>query len=689
MSSIPSSLYVDLEKNLLESGVFDSNDTLKAIFVDERLEYWAYELPEATSRKNRVEITIDFLIRKYNYKQENALVLLLRVLGDRISMQDNRYEKFRRLAKEIQALINQKLCKRPLMAQERLGSQDFVRLLEAMGYHILNKAKIPERNFMFLKCQIKLGMEVRTNIVGVILGSPQLSHVGLLKQALCNLPDYKATLIAQSNIPDEIKEHAISVGIQAYSYDELLMNIIDFTPYLENIIKDYKGSEVDRYYVDLRCISPDGTNMKISQYVSDWLKRPKDKHLSILGNFGTGKTWFCRNFVANQAKNCLQNSSKRIPILITLRDYSKAYDIVQVITDLCANRLKIPLPSGYDTFDFLNKAGRLVIVFDGLDEMERRISDYRTIAENFLELAKVSRPEKSKVILTCRSTYFRHELEEREILAGDGKKVSIISNNKVFNVGTESPYKVTTLMELSINELESILKKRTGEELGFAWRIIQETPNLLDLARKPALVDMLIRVIPEMSIQNSKAEINLAELFNLYIKQSLKRYDHEDFPIELEERLLFLEDLSWKMHVTQNLAINWADFLEHVKKYFKLEHNPESALFFERSLRTQSYLTRDSEGNYSFAHKSFVEFFVAKKIYKLLNEYPLPEGVLVSQISDFVKVFGHSPLPFEVVNFLIKFIQEEEIKGEIKNKLYSLLKSTRTARSQEVKYRVS
>jgi hypothetical protein len=38
-----------------------------------------------------------------------------------------------------------------------------------------------------------------------------------------------------------------------------------------------------------------------------------------------------------------------VPILILLRDYSKAYDIEQVLTDALANRFGVELAAGFKT----------------------------------------------------------------------------------------------------------------------------------------------------------------------------------------------------------------------------------------------------------------------------------------------------------------------------------------------------
>ena len=44
----------------------------------------------------------------------------------------------------------------------------------------------------------------------------------------------------------------------------------------------------------------------------------------------------------------------------------------------------------------------------------------------------------------------------------------------------------------------------------------------------------------------------------------------------------------------------------------------------DRDIRTQSYLVRDGAGNYRFAHKSIMEFFVARKLAPLLGEGKAP-----------------------------------------------------------------
>lgn len=82
MNGIPGDLYGRVQTALLRCGPFDSDRTLRPIFVDARLSAWRDLLPEASSRVERARAIIDALSERANPNGENALVLLLRVLAE-------------------------------------------------------------------------------------------------------------------------------------------------------------------------------------------------------------------------------------------------------------------------------------------------------------------------------------------------------------------------------------------------------------------------------------------------------------------------------------------------------------------------------------------------------------------------------------------------------------------------------
>ena len=96
-----------------------------------------------------------------------------------------------------------------------------------------------------------------------------------------------------------------------------------------------------------------------------------------------------------------------------MRDYAKAYDIEQLVTDAVQNQFEVRLPAAFRTFQRLNDEGRLVLIFDGFDEMDRRSGDYKTTVDNFREIARLA-GRRSKVLLTCREEFFRVDQQVSE-----------------------------------------------------------------------------------------------------------------------------------------------------------------------------------------------------------------------------------------------------------------------------------
>ena len=88
MSGISSDLYNQLRTTLTSCGPFGSDAELRAVFASESISQWRNAIPQAASPASRVGVVIGYLVDKYNTEQENALVLLLRVLSDRMDPGD-------------------------------------------------------------------------------------------------------------------------------------------------------------------------------------------------------------------------------------------------------------------------------------------------------------------------------------------------------------------------------------------------------------------------------------------------------------------------------------------------------------------------------------------------------------------------------------------------------------------------
>ena len=134
--------------------------------------------------------------------------------------------------------------------------------------------------------------------------------------------------------------------ISCYTFDELLDEDADFSKYLDWLEAEIKSKGVDTEYLPLACrkdeldpVSQRKIGMStyaeedgwIDGYVDMWLDDPAKEHLSVLGEFGTGKTWFALHY-AWVALQRYRDAKKRgmerprIPVVVPLRDYAKAGD---------------------------------------------------------------------------------------------------------------------------------------------------------------------------------------------------------------------------------------------------------------------------------------------------------------------------------------------------------------------------
>ena len=81
------------------------------------------------------------------------------------------------------------------------------------------------------------------------------------------------------------------------------------------------------------------------------------------------------------------------------------------------------------------------------------------------------------------------------------------------------------------------------------------------------------------------------------------------------DKLYFLCELSWEMLASNRMKLNYRDFPSKLTKMFTHRVKDGEALDHWRyDMMGQTMLIRDAVGNYSPAHRSLLEFFVAYKL---------------------------------------------------------------------------
>ena len=410
-------------------------------------------------------------------------------------------------------------------------------------------------------------------------------------------------------------------ALSCYTLDELLDEDADFAQYLEWLEQEIRDRRIDQDYIPLGC-SKDEIDPKTHQklgishygedegwiegYVDQWLADPSKEHLSVLGEFGTGKTWFALHY-AWVALQKYQDAKRkgierpRLPLVIPLRDYAKAVSVESLFSEFFFRKHEIPLP-GYSAFERLNRMGKLLLIFDGFDEMAAR-TNRQAMIDNFWELARVVVPG-AKAILTCRTEHFPDAIEGRQLLGAELKASTA-------NLTGEPPqFEVLELAKFSDRQIGQLLGRKARPE---TVAKVTDNPQLLDLARRPVMVDLILEALPEIE---AGKPVDMARVYLYAVTQKMKRDIKSDRTFtSLADKLYFLCELSWEMLSTDQMSLNYRAFPARLQQMFEARVQEEKELDHWRyDMMGQTMLIRNSEGDYSPAHRSLLEFFVAYKI---------------------------------------------------------------------------
>ena len=501
---------------------------------------------------------------------------------------------------------------------ERLA-QEVTEWLSAIGYRVEQESTRPEAGAgagrLYLTASLNQGSIAQRVRVHCIGGEISATDIDALDSSLDRRTN-QGWAICDQRVSPQAKARAAELdGVEAYRLADFLTTKV-WGPYINALNELVLGPQIPDRYVDPTCHKkatgstgqegPAEDMGGLDAYMDGWLTERGKVHMSLLGEFGTGKTWFCRHYAWRRLQRYLAGpAGERLPLLVTLRDFVKTTNPEQLINDLLLERYKLPfVGSAFDVFKEMNRRGKLLLILDGFDEMARK-TDYQTVVDNFWELARLVEDE-SKVILTSRTEYFRLAKESEKVLSGQeyGRKT----------IALEPPrFEVLYLTPFDDERIRRMIVARLGDGQGneTADKVLAHD-NLKEMARKPVLTELLLAAIDEAGIDalDNEADIYLNATNRLLIRN----IDTQRTFTSTADKLYFLCELAWEMIRDGELRIHYKKIPERIRRCFGERIADERDLdHWDYDLRNQTLLHRNAAGYYEFAHKSLAEFFVALK----------------------------------------------------------------------------
>lgn len=425
-------------------------------------------------------------------------------------------------------------------------------------------------------------------------------------------PRVRGIMVASTEFVKEARAQSEHDDIRLITIAELERQLLDFTAYVHHLMH--------RLQVDPRLstfVLPDlrrEHNVRsepANELIDEWMLDAQSNHLTILGDYGTGKSTLLKYLALQMAQRFEELSIRggaraRVPLLIDLRKYTQATSFQQIILDFLSQYgIK---PASYATFEYVLREGQVVLLLDSFDEMASR-GNYEATLQSFRDIIREALG-RTKIILCCRTHYFTTDRDMRRFL---GQPTTSHSSSPQYTklyreIARRSNFQISYLEEFEADQVQNYLRQRRGSEAPQVWGFIQQRYELETLSRRPAWLEMIVDSYDPLS---QRAEpLTPAVLYDTYVDIWLARNDWSS-RLEVETKAELLETFAARVEQQPKHTLHFKAIPELVKSLNPGTERPEPH-DVDRELRAASFLVRDSEGNYSFSHQPFQEYFLAR-----------------------------------------------------------------------------
>ncbi|MEP0754839.1 hypothetical protein NDA03_21730 [Trichocoleus sp. Lan] len=440
--------------------------------------------------------------------------------------------------------------------------------------------------------------------------------------------------------------------------DNLLGQLVNFTDYRNDIQKrvlSHKLSEsgftLHDVYVPSQLYVSKGkrANDNVEDYLQKWLDESSQRHIALLGEYGQGKSSAALMFTYRLL--CESNQPpKRIPILIELRGKSPRDMRPLELLGAWASQYRIE-PQALMR---LHIAGRLVLIFEGFDEMAL-IGNSELRLRHFRSLWKFTYPN-AKIIITGRPNFF---LDDREMKTALG----------IIKPISEEPYcESIRLAPFTINQIQEALREQNPVVRDQICSLAQNEPRFLEIVSRPSLLHVVSLLWEKEKLHEKTALLNSAYVMECFVRssyrrQGLKALGSRNFmALNSSERDYFMCGIASYMvakELSNQISNEQLNYLignlteaipESISTYSseilgedirplrsRIQDPKEDMEHIITDVRTCGLLVDDpsAPGILKFGHKSFMEYLFATTVKEYIWDSSLEKARAIRKVTSF------------------------------------------------------
>jgi WD40 repeat protein/nucleoside phosphorylase len=372
---------------------------------------------------------------------------------------------------------------------------------------------------------------------------------------------------------------------------------------------------------------------------------------ALLGEYGMGKTTHCQTLTRyleeqrEQAATDDGGNALPAPLYFDLRKVEQiaaaqngapghVATLEETINDCLRNGYLQQAGSHHtyqDVLDVIDEGA--LVIFDGLDEVLSRITDQQGLkfTANLLKVLPEARMRQRaggrtdaqlrlpKVLLSCRTQFFRNLAEQNSHLTGEHRSSQ-----------PASQYRASVLQAFSDEQIRKYLTAALpGQDVDELMQMVASIHNLRELAGRPFTLKLVAQFIPLIrSWQKQGKTITGATLYREVAREWLLR-DKEKQSFQLEDKVRLASDLAahlWRSGqrgIRAKALEDWLDaWLSQLPPHASVLQKPRELL--HQDVRNATFLKRNDgedldDSRFEFAHTSLQEFFLAQYLFDALQ----------------------------------------------------------------------
>ena len=374
-------------------------------------------------------------------------------------------------------------------------------------------------------------------------------------------------------------------------------------------------------------------------FLRDWATTTQSPpYCALLGEYGMGKTTTCKAFARTLLEQHKENSQVPLPIYLDLRHLGEQAKNQPELSTILSTVIKKSWQGGEEHDIDPQEIIRLVqeegavIIFDGLDEVLVHLSTsegqrftrelWRCLPTKLFDKKQTDPQQvtkkRGKLLVSCRTHYFRTLRDQKTHLTGEDRDQVSADN-----------YRALILLPFNEDQIEDYLRRSLPDQnIEQLLELIRSIHNLPEMAERPYTLSLIAQHIPELEHWKMSGKTVTGVTLYRHMVQSWLERDAGKHQLDKEHKPQLMEHFaaelwrsgqrSWSIDDLEKWFISYLASNSQIRDELSLyPKNPE---LLKEDLRTATFLVRQGENQFRFAHSSLQEHFLAAYLKRALDE---------------------------------------------------------------------